>query len=850
MESLANPGAASIPASSRSSWGRADALAIAAWTAAIVVIFRDAALMRGALFYFDITEINYPYRAFLFRELAAGRFSRWLPDLYCGMPLYSESQAGYLHPLKYFLYPWMTTWKAFNLDTVASVWLAGLGSYGWLRRHVGAVGALAGAGIVALGGYTWAHLVHTSMMNALISVPLALWALESAWDRAGLRAVALGAIALAVQVFAGHLQDTILTSSALGVYAIVRAAHERSLPARGYVLGTTAGMIALAGLLSAVQWVPSKELLDRSPRAGGLTWENLTYGSWHPQLLPALLVHEAYGTRARDTDWMDGYYPYHEMDSYLGVAGLFLAATGAQFWRDRWVGSWLVMAAIGSLLMLGRHTFLMDFLHHVPIVGSSRIPVRFHLWVTLATAALAAVGVDRLARPRPIRLRGAAAFLGVLIVAALVILAFTYRTVWTEPGRWTESEHRDKFGWLGRELSVAAIRNVLLLLIAAAVASKAARSARPRHRSAWASILPVLAIVDMAAAHSADVPTIDPSYWTTPPPSVVALRNDPSLIRMYGEATTSSGKPGYASRPVDFLPIRETIAWSLPAVWDLPSTGGETPLISGRRVRFGEWSEAARHSLEGLSHIVSATPSVDRLGPFEKVGAAFLHRNPVAVPRVRLVGRPVYAEDERSAVRTLRSLGAEAPSRIVVEDPDRPLPPEHRVSGTARLVREVPERVEIRTEATMPAYLLLADTFDPGWTATVDGRAVRIRPANVAFRAVLLPPGTHTVVFSYRPAGFREGAAMSLVGVVIAGVLMIRRRSGPPLEPEHGPSRWPFVRPIGLLLVMAVVIAASAVGPVRGGRAVEVQPRWSGSFHPFTWPERHAAPGRQPPTPE
>ena len=61
--------------------------------------------MRGALFYFDVTEINFPYRDFFADELKAGRFSRWCPGLYCGMPLYSESQAGYLHPLKYAALP-------------------------------------------------------------------------------------------------------------------------------------------------------------------------------------------------------------------------------------------------------------------------------------------------------------------------------------------------------------------------------------------------------------------------------------------------------------------------------------------------------------------------------------------------------------------------------------------------------------------------------------------------------------------------------------------------------------------------------------------------------------------------
>ena len=163
----------------------------------------------------------------------------------------------------------------------------------------------------------------------------------------------------------------------------------------------------LGVLLSAVQWVPSKELLDRSPRAGGLSHEDLTYGSWHPELLPTLVVREAYGTRARDTDWMDGFYPYHEMNAYLGLLGLALAVVGAggPGLSDRWTNFWVLLAAIGGVLMLGKFTFLFDHAHQIPVLGSSREPVRFHLWVSLAVAALAAVGVERLGRPGPVRLR-------------------------------------------------------------------------------------------------------------------------------------------------------------------------------------------------------------------------------------------------------------------------------------------------------------------------------------------------------------------------------------------------------------------------------------------------------------
>ncbi len=229
-EVTTEPGPAWTP--ERRPWGWADVLALSVWTIALVVFFRDALLFGKAFFYFDVTEINYPYRHFLANEIRTGRFARWMPGLYCGLPLYAESQAGYWHPFKYLFYPWMTTWRAFNLDTIASVWLAGAGTYGWLRRHVGPAGALTGAAIFGAGGFVWAHLIHTSMINALASVPLVIWASKWPGTAAGSGGLALGGLALACQVFAGHLQDTILTAGLVGLYALFRAATEPTTAGR------------------------------------------------------------------------------------------------------------------------------------------------------------------------------------------------------------------------------------------------------------------------------------------------------------------------------------------------------------------------------------------------------------------------------------------------------------------------------------------------------------------------------------------------------------------------------------------------------------------------------------------
>ena len=180
-----------------------------------------------------------------------------------------------------------------------------------------------------------------------------------------------------------------------------------------------------------------------------------------------------------------------------------------------------------------------------------------------------------------------------------------------------------------------------------------------------------------------------------------------------------------------------------------------------------------------------------------RAGSALIYRNPHAQPRARLMGLPAYADDERHAARLVGELGAEVRRRLVVEDPGRPLPADADASGTARIVVDEPERVVVETESAAPAYLVLADTFDPGWSATLDGLPAPIRPAFVAFRAVYVPAGRHQVVFRYRPAGFLAGLIASTVGLAVAAVLLARPRRATALGSPHDAPPCPARGPRG-----------------------------------------------------
>ena len=73
------------------------------------------------------------------------------------------------------------------------------------------------------------------------------------------------------------------------------------------------------------------------------------------------------------------------------------------------------------------------------------------------------------------------------------------------------------------------------------------------------------------------------------------------------------------------------------------------------------------------------------------------------------------------------------------------------------------EGLTIETDAPADGFLLLADTYYPGWRAEVDGTPAPIYRANLSVRAVPLPKGRHEVRFTYDPPGVRLGVRTTLV---------------------------------------------------------------------------------------
>jgi uncharacterized membrane protein YfhO len=80
-----------------------------------------------------------------------------------------------------------------------------------------------------------------------------------------------------------------------------------------------------------------------------------------------------------------------------------------------------------------------------------------------------------------------------------------------------------------------------------------------------------------------------------------------------------------------------------------------------------------------------------------------------------------------------------------------------------------PERVTLTATTDQPGYLILTDSWYPGWRAFVDGQPTPIYRADVLFRAIQINPWAHTIVFEYRSDSFRVGAIVSVASLMILG---------------------------------------------------------------------------------
>jgi hypothetical protein len=170
---------------------------------------------------------------------------------------------------------------------------------------------------------------------------------------------------------------------------------------------------------------------------------------------------------------------------------------------------------------------------------------------------------------------------------------------------------------------------------------------------------------------------------------------------------------------------------------------------------FDSYDSALARTL-GLTYLVLGQP-VDRMPTADLLLAGppvWIYRLAGAMPRASLLGRIAMADAE--ATRPDGRLLIEPSADRALVDAKTLSGPSTRLSksespGFARIVSSGPGRVEAVAESAKGGLLTLHDLYYPGWIAEIDGKPTSILRADILFRGVELPPGTHRIIFRFAP---------------------------------------------------------------------------------------------------
>jgi hypothetical protein len=797
-------------------------------------VFTDRSLFGG-----DTVQWRASAESMIAYREATGREALWNPNMFAGMPGYMVSYR-LLIPQADFIVRAINevAWPASTLLVLL------LGAY--LLVFYLTKDKLAGVlAACAYGLTTYLPVIliagHNSKFSTLAYAPWVVLAFVHVLRRPRLLSALLFAIALALDLRAGHVQVVYYFGFLLGIWWLVegvRAWRAKQLRAFGAATGWLALGSVLALLMIAQPYLANFEYKDYTIRGaaagdaeGGLDWFYAMRWSQGWGELITLAVADAYGGGG-GTYW--GPKPFTAGPHYVG--GIVLLLAGLALWRVRRSAVWALGA--GALFMvlfsLGEHfsalnLFMFD---HFPLFDAFRVPETWLSTVAFALAVLAGFGLAYVGGREPTaeaersKTKAIYAAAGVAIGVVAVLLLFnTALFDFERPGEYEQVVEQiatsndvpatDPRVGQAAERYVAevrteradrfrgdALRTLVFLVLAGGVLFAYRAGKLPR----WGmqAALALLVVVDLwgvgrryfnadVLVPSQEVEQEIPSYGFDR--FIAERREEAGGSGRFRVLSLESGDPMSNARPSYYF----------------ESLGG----YHGAKLRLYQdyIDHLLRNAQTGLPnanaldllntrYIVARgrLPGMEVVFRDEQTGLLVLE-NPDAVPRAFFVGETEVVPEPEAMWERIQQASFDPRRTALLSAPidfeTTPLD-SGSVAGVT-LESYSPREIRWRVETDAPRLLVVSEVYYPaGWQATLDGEPVPVYRADYLLRAVPVPAGEHTLVMRFAPRShtiglWMAGTSTALVyglALVLLGRGLLRRRreqaeAGAP-GPEQG----------------------------------------------------------------
>ncbi|ACK49423.1 conserved hypothetical protein [Methylocella silvestris BL2] len=764
-----------------------------AFAVAAVIAFFAAALafwlIAGAVVPWDSKNHFYPMFRFLADALRHGELPLWNPYHFAGHPSAADPQSLLFTPsmVLFALIAPDASMRLFDAVILAHLCFGGLCVVGLCRRwRWRPAGALLAALIFMLGGAASARLQHTGMIISYAFFPAAFWALDCMLERRSLwRALLFGALAALMTL--GRDQVAFLMDMTLAGRVVYAIAQSRAPLA--YIRDRLGVFAAAGATLVAIIALPAlltMQFLHESNRPG-IAFGVAAAGSLAPVNLMTLLAPNFFGSLNHlydywgpdyDTmakaDWTDRAVDY----LFIGALPILLIlwhGFGAGRLMARGGRFFLILIVAALFYSLGRYTPLFSVAFDwIPGVSLYRRPAdaTFVLNIALAFAAGYLLhryeldGLPGLFPAGPRWLGVAAAAVTGIAIAVLIGAGLGF------------SLHEGQFSASLQQLGLSAA-------IAAAGAAVLAAPSTRRARALAASLIVLASAGEILWRNAASPLNAEPtSRYSVYADMTPAEKDVVAVLRREIAAKTRDGDhprveilglPGPWQNASMTLKLENTIGYNPLRIEDYERAVGPGDNSGDPNLRHFPGTfrgyKCRLASLLGLEYLVLDRPltGLPRHVPRPKAtliysgGGMYAYKLGKAAPRA-------YFASEIKAVDSGQALDAQvlpdfdashealidrsslASLKELLPLPDdavspAPAPNLSRVEVTSYK----DNAVTLDATTDRPGLVVLHDLFYPGWEVRVDGKLQPLLKANLLFRGVEIPAGSHRIEFAFHP---------------------------------------------------------------------------------------------------
>lgn len=741
---------------------------------------------------------------YAFREFGAamlkstGGFAQWNPYLFGGMPYIAAMHGDIFYPT-FLMRMIMPTDVAMTWSFMLHLFLAGFFTYRFIRASgFGFYPALFAGAAYMMSGQL-ASLVspgHDGKLSVSALFPLALWMITLGMRQGRKWSWGVLALAIGLAILSPHpqlLQYLLLASFAFGVHLAVSLLRARELPVSSVLsrVGLAFFSVAIGLAIGAIQYLPVREYVNWSPRAGGLSdYATATSYAW-----PTSELFDAY--LPQFSGMIDAYWgenAIHLHSDYVGAVLLIVAGAGLiglrRDPRKGFLVFWLVTFVIALLWALGGHTpFYRIPYAIIPGTKFFRAPATVFFVGMMGLSVLGAAGVERtLMRRVPLKYLLAWLVFGatVAILGVLGILTDFARALAPEEMLDVVIDNAD-------EVLIGALRSFGFVVLTVAAIFLYRRAQLPMKIAGWA--LALLAVADSWS--------IIRQYWIFSPPASISYASDaaiekikadpkPSRVLALGLEMTDKRDTNLEGDGLMIHRVRTVLGYH-------GNQLGRYNQILQKDEGFLQAFNPQAWKIYNVRYLLTNTSDVAEyfpgaqwvIGPVKDAAGVdvYLYRLPGENPFAWVAPVIVKADDEAVAA-TLFARGFD-PARAALFAEDAPVSGVDTLSALPLSVGigvDVTHyepgkiRLELSDRAPAGSALVVSENYFPGWTAKVDGRDAPVGRADYTLIGVQLPAGGQKVELSFDDPAYEKGKlitlfALALTVLLIAGGVFMERKA-------------------------------------------------------------------------